>query len=70
MYYAKFKPPGEKTQRVLPGSCFGSAVEAAAELAYYLAGHRGELQAKEIRAPRRTREVCSLRAAAAAHTHG
>ena len=56
-FYAKFKPPGEKLQRTLPGSCFGTAKEAAAELAYYLAGHRPDLREKEVRAARRKPEV-------------
>jgi len=55
-FYAKFKPAGEK-QRTLPKSTFGTAKESAAELAYFLAGHRGELPEKESRAARRTPEV-------------
>ena len=63
-WYAKFVPEGEKRQRALPGSCSKDPMESAAELAYYLAGHRDPLGSKEIRKPRRDREVLkSLRCA-------
>ena len=65
-WYAKFVPKGEKKQRSLPGSCFKNPEEAAAELAYFLAGHRGQLGPKECRATRRDAEVwlhlCALTA--------
>ena len=57
-YYAKLKfKPTSEPQRTLPGSTFNSPKEAAAELAYFLAGHRGELPEKARRAARRTAEV-------------
>ena len=56
-YYAKFVPEGEKAQRTLPGSSFKKPEDAAAELAYFLAGHRGQLGPKEARATRRDAEV-------------
>ena len=56
-YYAKFTPEGEKGQRTLPGSTFKNPQDSAAELAYFLAGHRGSLGLKEVRNPRRDSEV-------------
>ena len=46
-YYAKFLPPGEKQQRMLPGSSSSTAWEAAAKLAFHMAGFGGELVAKK-----------------------
>ena len=57
-YYAKFLPPGEKQQRMLPGSSSSSAWEAAAKLAFHMAGFGGELVAKKERVEaRRPSEV-------------
>ena len=56
-WYAKFVPKGQKKQRALPGSCFKNPQDSAAELAYFLAGHRGELGTTEARRPRRDAEV-------------
>ena len=51
-------PPGEKQQRMLPGSSSSSAWEAAAKLAFHMAGFGGELVAKKERVEaRRPSEV-------------
>ena len=51
------RPEGPLGQRTLPGSCFKNPQDSAAELAYFLAGHRGELGMTEARRPRRDAEV-------------
>ena len=45
-WYAKFTPEGETGQRTLPGSCFKDPQSSASELAYFLAGHRGQLETR------------------------
>ena len=57
VWYAKLSVDGEKGQRMLPGSCSTNPVHSAAELAYFLAGHRGSLENTQPRNTRRTSEV-------------
>ena len=59
-YYAKFLPPGEKKQRMLPGSMSATAEGAATKLAWYVATQQ-ELQAVvPLTKPRKSAEVrCS-----------
>ena len=61
LFYAKFAPEGAQgKQRTLPGSVYTDPSHSAAELAYYLAGHSGELPDKKQRGERRASEVCIL----------
>ena len=58
-YYAKFSDPGDgNKQKTLNGSSSATAEEAACKLAYFLAGHAGELPPKKSNLPRRSSEVC------------
>jgi hypothetical protein len=58
-FYAKFLPAGEKQQRMLPGSSSATAWEAAAKLAFHMAGFGGDLvEKKERLEPRRSSKVC------------
>ena len=59
-YYAKFLLPGEKQQRMLPGSSSSTAWEAAAKLAFHMAGFGGELAKKKGRLEARcVSKVCA-----------
>eukprot|EP00966_Prymnesium_polylepis_P060901 1412592-Prymnesium_polylepis.1 len=55
-FYAKFDPGNGEKQKTLNGSGSSTAEEAACKLAYYLAGHAGELPPKEARNPRTSAE--------------
>ena len=64
-YYVKFKPDGEKRQRMLPGSGSATAWEAACKYGYYLAT-MPELPETGPRKDRRPSEVrCGAAMAAA-----
>ena len=56
-YYAKFSDPGDDKQKMLNGSSSTTAEEAACKLAFFLAGHAGELPPKKSTLPRRSSEV-------------
>jgi hypothetical protein len=55
-FYVKFKPDGEKRQRMLPGSSSATAWEAACKYGFYLAT-KAELPETEPRKARRPSEV-------------
>ena len=58
-YYAKFSDLGDGCkQKMLNGSSSATAEEAACKLAFFLAGHAGELPPKKSTLPRRSSEVC------------
>ena len=59
-YYAKFLPPGEKKQRVLPGSMSATAEGAASKLAWYVATQQELRAVVPLTQPRKSAEVrCS-----------
>ena len=60
-FYAKFDLGDGSKQKTLNGSTSATAEEAACKLAYFLAGHAGELPPVQKTAGRRTSEVCPLR---------
>ena len=59
-YYAKFLPPGEKKQRMLPGSMSATAEGAATKLAWYVATQQDLRAVVPLTKPRKSAEVrCS-----------
>ena len=57
-YYAKFLPPGEKKQRMLPGSTSATAEGAAIKLAWYVATQQELRAVVPLSQPRKSAEVC------------
>ena len=57
-YYAKFLPPGEKKQRMLPGSMSATAEGAATKLAWYVATQQELRAVVPLSQPRKSAEVC------------
>ena len=59
-FYAKFLPPGEKKQRMLPGSTSATAEGAAIKLAWYVATQQELRAVVPLTKPRKSAEVrCS-----------
>ena len=57
-FYAKFLPPGEKKQRMLPGSTSATAEGAAVKLAWYVATQQELRAVVPLSQPRKSAEVC------------
>jgi hypothetical protein len=74
-YYARFLPPGEKTQRMLPGLMSDTAEGAAIKLAWYVATQQELRAVVPLTQPRKSAEVrcsharCLISCVCLTHTH-